>query len=133
MKLLLTKKVTKGVFTSDFSLIEISEKDQKMLDLVGDVDLNIQGNVTKTEMVDDSQGGQVGKETILLRQGDKYIKFASALPFQKVWLKSQLGENTQEIAELETAQIAKRIQDIVDKMILENDTFSGTDEIVLTQ
>jgi len=134
MKLKVTQKLEKAVYTSKFELTEINTFDQEMLDdREGFIELNIGGDVVVKKMVDDGQGGQVEKDVVLLKQGDKFIKFAGDMPIEKAWMIAQHGEPlTQEIAEAETAQIEKRIQEIIVKMVANKDTFSNVKEIILT-
>lgn len=134
MKLKVTQKLEKAVYTSKFELTEINEFDQELLDdRSGYIELNIGGDIKVKKQVDDGQGGTVEKEIVLLKQGDKFIKFAGGMPIEKAWMIAQHGEPlAQEIAEAETAQIEKRIQDLVTEMVTKKDTFSDVKEIILT-
>lgn len=134
MKLVVHKKRENGMLISNFELTEISEEDKTMLSgLDGLLNLNIGGNVVKKEMIDDGSGGTIEKETVLLKQGDKFVKFPSFLPFQKTWSIARYGKDkAREIAQLETDAIANRIVEIAEEMKANPDDFSGIDEIILT-
>lgn len=133
MKLQVTKKLENSLYSSKFELIEIDEFDRELLlDREGTLELNIGGNIVKTVTTKDELGADVITETVLFTQGDKYIKFASAMPFERAWSIAQFGEpKAGEIAEAYTEMIAERIKTIVETMRTTGDTFSGVDEIIL--
>lgn len=134
MKLQVTKDLNKAVYSTKFELIEISTQDQDLLDdRAGFVELNTGGNVTVKEMVDDGQGGQVEKEVVLLKQGDKYIKFAEGMPLLRTFSIAQYGDpEAEKIAEAYAEIMKKRIQDLVDEMVAKGDKFSDVEQIPLT-
>lgn len=125
MKLLETRTLEKGVYGSKFELTEISEIDQEMLDdRAGFVELNIAGDITE----DDGSGGT----TVLLAQGDKFIKFSEGMPILRNFSIAQYGdEKAQKLATAWSKIMTKRILDLVTEMRTKGDTFSGTFETPL--
>lgn len=123
MKLKVTNNLENSVYSSKFELIEVSTFDQELLlDKEGTVEINVGGNITKMEL----------EETvILLKQGDKFVKFASQFPFERAWSILQYGDKTEEIATAYVEMMTKRITELVAKMRLEVDNFSSVTEIPL--
>jgi len=133
MKLQVTKNLEMSTYSAKFELVELTEFDKELLlDKEGTTFLQTSFDIMQVEMVDDGSGGQIEKETLLLKQSPQFVLFASALPIERAWSIAQYGEKTEKIAENYVRQLSEKIKTIVTELKTDVDTYSGVEQTILT-
>lgn len=114
-------KITKKV-------IETVTTQVPVLDTNGDPVLDGSGNPTFT-----TETKPVEKEVALLNEGDKfkYLLADFETPMVRIFPTCTYGEEAQEIAETWGLTVKNRIEEIVDKLRTNPDTFSGEREYLI--
>ena len=116
------------VYTSTFSIKNISASVEEQIKDEGEVILNVGGNITK-EVTDELTSLT---ETVTLHaQGDKFIKFPSDLPYTREFSDVMLGGKAEEISKAYVAIMEKRITLAVNEITSRVDTFSDDRDIIL--
>lgn len=116
MKLTVTTDVNQNNYSVEYALKDISPTLTELIKDYGEIEINLGGEITVTEL-----------ENFTL--GNEYKKLPSALPFEKVFTEFQYKDKAVSYAEAFVKHVDGQIKAKVDALKLKDDTFSKITEV----